>query len=367
MILALIAHSAWACGGLVTTDHSEQLAASDAQRAILDVGTDDVTVDYEVHYTGNASDFGWIIPIPGEVAEVAEIPTTRFDELSSYTAPTVTWHEPAEEEEAGCGACSKSGLSRSKGDGNSLAGGDTQGDALDVSVLGSGYAGGYDYTILSSDSATALATWLADNGYDLTYAQAPIDAYVADPVGFQWVVVKLVPDVTDTSEAGVSISPLRIRYTEAADGHLHVRFPARMSSTTQTAEVRTEVYVVGESHAAAGTGWEADTAHQAFGALSDDPVEVYADYLRGVGGASQGLAAIFQGSWDDPDSGQTRFVTRYDAIVAPATNTSDMVFTLDGNTESWAFQVELGEYGYGFLPFGVIAALGTAWRLRRRG
>lgn len=44
MIFALLAPPALACGGLVTKSVTEQLAASDAQQAILEVAAEAVTV-----------------------------------------------------------------------------------------------------------------------------------------------------------------------------------------------------------------------------------------------------------------------------------------------------------------------------------
>ena len=97
MILALVTHPAWACGGLVTTSSTEKLAAADAVQAILTAGTDEdgmalAEVVYRVHYTGNADDFGWIIPIPGTVSldGVTTAQDAVFDILATATTPQVT-------------------------------------------------------------------------------------------------------------------------------------------------------------------------------------------------------------------------------------------------------------------------------------
>lgn len=366
MILALLAHPAFACGGLVTRSVSEQLAASDAQQAILEVTADSVTVDYRIHYEGNADDFAWIIPIPGGVADVAAGVEDRFTEIQEYTAPLVTWVEAAEEEGGdGCGCIlSGTGLNRSKGDalGGSESG--SQGNGLDVSVLGAGYAGDFEYVVLESGSGADLATWLTDRGYDVANVQGPIDAYVADPVGFQWVAVQLRPEVTDTPEEGVSITPLRIEYTAAADDQLHVRFPSRMSLTTQLTEIRTEVYVIGASHAALAGEWTADSDFFAASSYDADPQVVYADHLRSVGGGNRALVEVFRG---EGPGGAGTFITRYDTIVAPSTNSSDIEFVLDGETGRASFEIILSETEYmGMIPVLALGALGAAWNLRRR-
>ena len=74
MLLIGMVQGALACGGFVLgADYVDQIAASDAQQAILRmVGTDAVRVDYRVHYKGDAESFAWIIPVPGVVSAVSE-------------------------------------------------------------------------------------------------------------------------------------------------------------------------------------------------------------------------------------------------------------------------------------------------------
>ena len=75
-----------------------------------------------------------------------------------------------------------------------------------VNVLGQQILGGFEVARLAADDPAALQTWLAENGYVLPVAAAPIlKAYVAD--GWKFVVVK-----RSVGDPEGSISPLRIRY-----------------------------------------------------------------------------------------------------------------------------------------------------------
>ncbi len=368
MLTLLLANAALACGGLVTSlDHSDQLAAADAMQAILEVGPDAVSIEYRVHYTGTAEDFAWIIPVPGEVLAVEEGADARFDTLATLTAPRVNYYESVSADDGDAPGLFGCGGARSK---NDLAGGLSDsggvGTGLDVAVVGQGYAGDYSYTILSAEDSDAFAAWLTAEGYDLTYAGGPIADYVADPIGFQWVAVELRPEVPSTPEGGVSISPLRIRYGAArGDQALHPLFPSRMGSTIQLAEVRTELYVVGDAHAAAGNGWTTNT--DGYLGLSADAIpEVgYTDFLRSVGGDQRGLVEVYRGPYVD-EAGADRYLTRIDSIVAPGTNTTDIAFSTDSDaTSSQVFTIDVGNYYYGAaLPLLALGA--AAWGARRK-
>jgi hypothetical protein len=370
MVLLLAWNVAWACGGLVTLDHTEQLAQSDALQAILDVGADAVTVEYRVHYGGNANEFAWIIPVPGQVTDVQEGDDARFETLATLTAPQVNVYEDPESSSSSPG-CACGGYATKDGD---LAGGRNLSDTgaggadLGVAVVGQGYAGDYSYTVLDATDSGALTTWLTDRGYDLTYAAAPIDQYVQDPLGYQWIAVQLVPTLSDTPDEGVTISPLRITYGRATgDDKLHALYPSRMGSTIQLPEVRTELYVIDDGHAVAGNGWDTNVDMHVEDDNDADPEEVYADFLRDVGSDRRGLVEVWKGDWTD-DTGAARYLTRFDSIVAPATNTTDVSFTTDDDTTAeQRFYVDLGGYYYGgVFPFAALTGLAMAWRKRRK-
>lgn len=364
-LLALIP-AAFPCAGFVTTDAEGQIASSDAQQAILQVGDAQVSVEYRVQYHGNASDFAWVIPVPGKVDAVEEGRDDRFTALQTLTAPRV-YHEVTTTTSPGLG-CGCLGASK----GGDLAGGrgaDTGDLSNAVDEVASGYAGSFAYTVLEATDADGLIAYLQERGYDTTVSAPSIAAYVDDAIPYSFVTVRLVPDASTTPEGGVSLTPLRITHSAGADGALHVSYPARMAMTSMLPEVRTELYVLGAGRASLGAGWtEAlrvyDDGYNIMGSGTDANI-VYAEHLRALGGSNAVMLPVYGGMVEDALAGST-YVTRFDAIVAPSANIADATFTV--GTEQTAFESSVTLPAEGVdtaailtLPLGV-----GGWTLRRR-
>jgi hypothetical protein len=320
-LVSLFFSPALACGGFAP--QSGALAASDAQQALFDLGAESISVTYRAHYTGNADDFAWVLAVPGRVDAVAEGDGDRLDAIALASTPQVEI-DPAVDSGGGCGcgAQSKGGLTNDR-----AFGGDTG-----VEVTGSGLAGDYAYTTLAASDADGLVQWLTDHGYDVSLLEDAIAAYVADPLDYEFVAVQLVPDAPDVSDNGVDLVPLQITYGPASDGALHAVFPAKLGATSSVETVRTEIFVLGEGTAAL-SGWdpvanpdEAD-GHTWDAVAPDyhDPSGVYYQHLLAYGGAQRRMWLAFADTYSD--EGTERWLTRYDAIVFPATNSVDPVFT----------------------------------------
>lgn len=369
VLLSLLVPSVFACGGFVATEGA--LAASDAQQALFDLGGDGISVTYRARYAGNAADFAWVIAVPGQIAEVVEGDPDLLDEIERASAPVVEI-DPAVNEGPGCGCLQQANLSdRSKGEAGGF-GGDTG-----VVVTGEGFAGDFAYTTLSATDADSLATWLTDRGYDITLIENAIAAYVDDPLGYEFVAVQLRPEAPETYGGGVSLAPLRIRYGAASDGALHATFPARLGKSSTVETVRTEIFVLGAGTAELGGGWSApenpdDGEYDLVGADYWDPSGMYRGFLQRLGGEERQMWRAYAGPWTS-DDGASRWLTRYDAVVFPATNTVDPVFTDSGDQtqaatviylqEESAFEREHGsDTAWLLVPIGLLAGVG----LRRR-
>ncbi|MCK6523829.1 DUF2330 domain-containing protein [Myxococcota bacterium] len=356
MLLQLLLHvnTAWACGGLVpaSTTSGSLTAASDAQQAFFRVGETEVSVEYRVKYMGDADDFAWVIAVPGEVVAVEEGDEETFLAAMDSSAPTVktVTYENNEDDDRGIGC---GGALKSDAGGRNLSDTGGAGGGLGVTVEGSGYAGAFEYTILSAADADGLATWLTERGYDISLAANDIAAYVADPIGFQWVAVRLQPDLAETPEGGVLLSPLRVRYGAADDGALHLSFPARMGASSMVPETRLELYVLGAGLAVPGGGWTSpenvegggDTGWWGYadvsGDLDDDAAALYDGLLRETGGASRGLWTAYAGDYTDPVSGQTGVLTRLDTLIDPAIQTSDIELSVSSDTTPRSTVIQL--------------------------
>jgi len=369
LVLALVAPAA-ACGGFVPT--AGKLAASDAQQALFDLGADSITVTYRARYEGDAADFAWVLAVPGTVTGVEEGDGDRLDRLLALSAPVVSV-DPAISEESGCGCGSSYGLKNDRAGG----GGDTG-----VTVTGQGFAGDFEYTTLAATDADALKTWLDDHGYDTTLIAPAIAEYVADPLDYEFVAVQLRPEVETTPEGGVVLEPLALTYGAASDGELHAIFPAKLGQSSSVSYVRTEWLVLG-SGTATLSGWEPvanpdEKDGHAWDVAGPDYVDaagLYAQLLLHHGDTERRAWEAWAGAVDD--GGAERWLTRYDAMVTPATNTVDPEFadgssTVEATTviyiqDETAFQEELTpSEEYYIAGIGVLGLAGWLRGRRRR-
>lgn len=346
MILLLL-DSALACGGMMP--QVGQVVASDAQQTIMTIGSQTVSVEYRVRYTGSAQDFAWVIPVPGEILAVEEGDETRFSELELLTGPTI-W-EPDPYTEPGC-TCIGAGSDRAGGDTGQLSNGG-------VTITGSGFAGDYSYVTLTAEDADGLMTWLTDNGYDGSLAAEDIAAYVDDTIGYNWVAVQVRPEAAEL-DADVVFTPLKITYGAGDDDKLHASFPARMARTSTAETNRIELYIDGESFADMGGGWTAisDLSIQAMNA--DEAADRYAERLASLGGETRAFALVWGGSYDG------RYITRYDTIVAPGTQTTAPELTLTGAEWNFETTITVDDESGSSASVGFIGLLGLLRRFRRR-
>lgn len=360
--LSLLVSPAFACGGFAPVEGA--LATSDAQQALFDLGSDSITVTYRASYAGNATDFAWVVAVPGQITSVEEGDAEQLDTITTHSAPQVELDPKSDAPTCGCGASSYG-----------MRGGDANlSDTGGVEVTGSGLAGDYAYTTLAASDADSLIAWLTDHGYDVSLIQGAAEAYVADPLDYEFVAVQLRPDAP--GEEG-RLQPLAITYGAAADGALHALFPAKLGATSTVLEVRTEMFILGEGTATL-SGWDAPAnpdetdghTWDIVGADYYDPSGMYHTFLSRLGGTERTMWLTYAGEF--PTSEGTRWLTRYDAIVAPATNTVDPVFTDSGEqTEASTILFLMNETQYeDEFPGDTAAVLlvgllgGLTWRRR---
>ena len=217
------ARPARACGGCfappkettVVTDHRMAFAVSTAQTVLWD----------QIRYSGNPSDFSWVLPVrSGTVVQASS--EAWFDALDAMTTPTITGpNRPCNGTGTGCGS--------SKSQSSSAAAGSA--GPPGVEVLSQSVVGPYDTTTLAATDPNALSNWLNANGYALPASFQPtIAAYVAG--GFDFIALRLQPGV------GVqAMQPVRV-VTQGAD----VTLPLRMVAAGVGAQVDVTLYVVGE-------------------------------------------------------------------------------------------------------------------------
>jgi len=340
-----MASVAWACAGLV---HEEGAAAEASGAAVLlvDAG-DEVEVHYEVTYAGDATHFGWLIPVPGAFVSLDDGDPQLFADLSFDTAPQVTVVTPSAKaaEAGGCrgGAAKDGGTLEGRGDA-------VPGGSNDLQVVASGFTGTYHYTVLDAADSEALAAWFAEAGWSPGMLGDDLDHYTARGDAFL--------ALTLDNEAGAvepqQLPPLVIRY--AGD---QLSFPSVMARHAVDLQ-RTTVYVQGDSRAEVTDGWAMVDEDTVWGPAEAVPADVLDDYLADLG---------TQGTWLRTWSGPRGegHLTRFDLYAPPEQHVADAVFGFDGSDQRQATTVWLeggGQAAAWFLPLLLLGSLGATQRRR---
>lgn len=305
LLLASLVSPALACGGFFPPPG--YLAASNTQEAIFTPGDGEVKVEYRVLATGDAPDFGWIIPIPGEFLDLQAEEGEIFRDLNAATDPR---EELDEVKQGGClrGA--------SKGGDNAF---DTGGAGGGVDVVAEGFSGPWEYVALTATSSDALVLWLDQHGFDVGPSGPSLDAYVADGT-FQFVAITLSQEI---DEGVIEAPPVAIRYSGD-----RIVYPARMSRYSLAGTQHTILYVKGDQRARVSDGWAEADLPLVWDDGEDPDYMRYEAYPEAVAdlGRDRGYAVTFAGMVDGV------WVTRFETIASPEVHTADVQFAVDAGT-----------------------------------
>jgi len=146
-----------ACGGFFCSRTPIDQAG---ERIVFGVKENVVEAHIQIQYQGSAEKFSWVVPMPA-LPKLAVGSPLIFAYLDSRTQPrfNLEWQNSCEGGGGGVAV-----PDAAEGD----AGGPPTAPGGGVVVVSQQEVGPYDATILQADEATALRTWLVDNGYDLT-------------------------------------------------------------------------------------------------------------------------------------------------------------------------------------------------------
>lgn len=342
-MLLLQSLPAYPCAAMMTK--SGEFASSDAQEVILSRTEAGSEVSYRVSYDGDASEFGWVIVVPGEVSSVTEGDESRFTALRDATNPAVfSTHGSSGGGSAGCG-CGESMTAKS-GD----AAGANFADTGGIEIIAEGFSGPYEYTVLSAEDDADLLDWLETNDFELAGSATTLSQYVNEG-GYSFVAVTLVPDEEVTPEEGRLLPPLDIQ-TDATE----LRFPARMAQTGAPEWVRTTIWITGESTAELTDGWTAKDVTW-LDAGDQNPTEFFDEYLQTLASTEPVYARIFQGGIDDT------LVTRFDTYAARGVHTEDPIFEYAPEPAYSRLEILVDDADAAWL---LVPMLGLGWGLRRR-
>ena len=216
-----------ACGGCFHDPTQNPTVVTD-HRMILSVSLDQTTLYDQIHYSGAAQSFAWVLPISG-TATVGLSADVVFDTLDSMTHTTVT-APPLQCAPPPYCPNAKGGT----GNDASVAADASFGEPP-VEILKQEVVGPYETVQLKSTDPSALSNWLTSHGYSIPSDIQPIiDAYVQ--AGMDFLALKLVPGASVTS-----MRPVRVTTQGAAPV-----LPLRMVAAGTGANVGITLWIIGE-------------------------------------------------------------------------------------------------------------------------
>lgn len=178
---------AHACGGCFAPPGAVQVVTD--HRMVLSLSSEESVLWDQLRYTGNPSDFSWILPIRNGPQVRIEVGDNQFlTVLDNLTAPVLNAPPRPVNRACGLGEYEDSDLARGAAT-NAPAPAQDAG----VQVIQESVVGPYMTVTLRGDDPMALRNWLRDNGYSVPAATAPvIDYYVGMSMDF--IALKLRPD-----------------------------------------------------------------------------------------------------------------------------------------------------------------------------
>jgi len=209
-----------------------------AQRTIVVFGEDKVSLIPQVHFEGDARDFGILVPVPAEPS-LSTVGSNIFTEASFMTQPIVR------QSTSSCG-CDDNNQIVGPPFLRNFAEGDLALDAASgVTVISEEIVGMFQAAILQATSADDLTQWLNENNYKFDPADAQV---LADYITKNWFFVAMKLDPSQVPPFinqwwAATTSPAKITFDYSSTS---LTYPLKISaiSTNERAEVL--VYSIGK-------------------------------------------------------------------------------------------------------------------------
>lgn len=220
-----------ACGGFFPAE-KDILQSGQSVIFTVDRSSQTIAVYMALSYTGNAEDFAWVVPVPHEPKlelSSAEI----FQDLDRTTKPQYEF--PGRE------ACfDPADLLWAVFKGQLGAGGSApEGARAGVDVRQQGSLGPYDYSVIAGQDATALMSWLRENGYRVVPEAEPlIKTYTDEHMLF--VAMKLRSD-----QESSAIRPVKLSFQGDTP-----MLPLRFSAVAAEPQTQVRVWVFDQTQVA---------------------------------------------------------------------------------------------------------------------
>ncbi len=214
--ILLMPLAALACGGFFTPGTPLD---QNIERIIFAVAPGSMTVYEQINYSGSASDFAWVLPVPS-VPKLDTAPISTFRNLDQQTVPRFIGPEPPQ--------CGLPPLGLRPGSSGLPPRG--------VNVYSSGTVGPYAYDVIGSSDPAALSKWLLGHHYHIPdQVQPAIQSYTQAHMLF--LAMRLQP------QAGVQdIQPVKVTF---ATTQPQVMIPLRMAASSAMPHMGILVWIFG--------------------------------------------------------------------------------------------------------------------------
>jgi hypothetical protein len=218
--IILMPLSALACGGLFT---SGTPVDQNIERIIFTVDPGSESVYEQINYTGSASNFAWVLPVPA-VPKVSTASIDLFRDLDEQTVPRFFHSSPPP-----CGLAPLGGAGQFAG---------APAPAGNVNVYGKGTTGPYAYDVIGTSDPGALTLWLQNHHYHVPdQLQSLIQPYIQAHMLF--LAMRLQP------QAGIQdITPVKITFPTTQS---QVMIPLRMATVAAMPHMGLLVWIFGSS------------------------------------------------------------------------------------------------------------------------
>jgi uncharacterized protein DUF2330 len=351
-----------ACGGGGVTSTSSGVVAN-AQRIFMSVRAATTDIVVEIGVPATSADWGALIPTPAEpTLDAQPISEADLAALDAATAPTILVSQPGGGSDDGCGCPFVAGTKANSGGGSTVV------DA-GVTVSAPVNVGPVQAVSLTADTADAVQTWLASNGFSLTAdGQAIVAAYAG--TGRYFIAIRR----SDTATTGAPTS-IGLHYT-LPGGHqkLSLGF-ARLGAAPTVAFTLWNV-------TAGASAPQAPFVPVLLTALDQPTLRQgrYADAVSAAVAAHDNQAFVLEGESDKTtltgrgvgagllglvDDGAT--ITRMSTIVPAAALTTDATFgAYTGGFIPGTVYAERHRRGIRYLAAGLLPAFATLVVRRRR-
>lgn len=207
-----------------------------AQRTILVFDEDEVSLIPQVHFEGDARDFGILVPVPAE-PRLTTVGAAIFAEASFLTQPIVR------QSSQGCGCAESDGIVRplNAPDGpRTMA--ETSSDG--VTIVFEEIVGTFQAVVLQATSAEDLTLWLQENNYRFDPADTDI---LSDYVEQNWYFVAMKLDTSRVPKHisqwwSATTSPAKISFDYRGEA---LTYPLKISAISTQERVEVLVYTIG--------------------------------------------------------------------------------------------------------------------------